>query len=219
MLVSGSGVLPYTYIDHQVSGPAGGPGVYALQVFQSAMASTAPVLSSSGAACSRGAIVGKFFDAIPVSTSATAVTKSCVTGGQFNVGDTLSGAGVSAGTQITALDSAGHHADGLYVVNVNQAVASGAMTAHIDGFGTNAQTKFVIVRTAWFSKPEGVQTAQQMANDHQGLLPFATATVNTQDAQHATATDIHYKWSWIAELGRRLYLGYLGQCDYHSPTC
>ena len=161
--------------------------------------------------------------AYPLLFTPTKVLRSCVSGGAFNVGDTLSGPGVLPGTIITGLDSAGDTADGLYTVNVNQTVASAdapeAMTASVDGFGNGADTaRFVLFRTFNNAGLTGVQVAQNYVND-QPVTALPTVTVNTNDALKATQLNKHFHTAWIAELGRRLYLGYLGACDYHSPTC
>lgn len=222
-LLTGAGVAPGTYVDEQISGDIGGAGAYQLKVYQAVSPET--ITGSGGTSCSDASISGNFFYAYPLSYSANAIVQSCVSGGAFAVGDTLVGAGVMAGTTITALDSAGHTADGLYLIAVRQTVASpGApepMTAAVGGFGTGADTaKFLMFKTFSHASanPTGVQIAQAYVNDH-NVTQLSATTVNTDDALKATLTEIHYHAAWISELGRRLYRAYLGECDYHSPTC
>lgn len=221
--LTGAGVAPGTYIDAQVSGQTGGPGQYNLKVYQAV--SSEVIGASGGAACRTGSISGPFFFAEPLKYTAQSVLESCVTGGAFKVGDVLSGAGVMPGTTIVALDSAGHTADGLYTVNVNQTVASRAtpepMSAQVGGFGNGSDSaRFVMFRTFRNARsvPTGVQIGQAYVNDN-AVTSIPTVTVNTDDALKAELNQIHYHAAWISELGRRLYKGYLGTCDYHSPTC
>ncbi|MBV9511014.1 MAG: hypothetical protein JO303_12115 [Caulobacteraceae bacterium] len=222
-LLSGAGVAPNTYIESQIGGAAGGAGTYNLKVYQTIASET--IFGSHGASCSNASISGSYFYAYPLAYSTNTVVKSCVTGGAFVVGDRLSGAGVAPGTSIVGLDSAGHTADGLYTVAVNQNVASAsapeAMTAAVGGFGSGSNSaKFILFRTfehPW-STPTGVQIAQAYVNDNASTV-IPAYTVNTDDALKATPTEIHYHAAWISELGRRLYEAYLGKCDYHSPTC
>ena len=221
--LSGVGVAANTYVGTQISGTTGGTGTYNLQVYQTTAGEV--ITASGGASCSLGSLSGQFFFAAPLTATKTKITKSCVTGGIFHLGDTLSGAGVDAGTTITALDSAGHTADGLYLVNVNQTVASSgapeAMTASIGGWGVGADTAtFTLFRTfnAANSSPTGVQIGQSWINDH-AVTALSAKTVNTDDALKSTTTDLHFHAAWISELGRRLYQSYLGRCDYHAATC
>jgi hypothetical protein len=216
MEIGGGAVLPHTIITGQIDGVPGGVGDYALQVYETTGNRAEAIAGSGGATCSKAVINGRFMVALPLSATIRSV-RSCVSGGQFSVGDQLAGDHVATGAVITGLDSAGHTADGLYVVNVNQSLPEQPFTGHVDGFGTGADTApIVMFRTAVMpgKKPTGVQVSQDMLND-QG---YATV-VNTDDALHITLLDVHYAASWIAELGRRLYEAYMGRCDYHSPTC
>jgi hypothetical protein len=216
MQVSGGGVLPDTVITGQLDGDPGGVGDYSLQTYETTGNTVETIAGSGGASCSKAVINGMFMVALPLSATNRSI-RSCVTGGQFSVGDQLAGNHVAPGAVITGLDSAGHTADGLYVVNVNQSVPEQPLTGHLDGLGIGADTApIVMFRTAVMpgKKPTGVQAAQNLLND-QG---YATV-VNTDDALHVNLLDVHYAASWIAELGRRLYEAYMGRCDYHSPTC
>jgi hypothetical protein len=216
MVVSGGSVLPHTIITSQIDGVPGGVGDYTLQTYQASGNTTERISGSGGESCSKAVINGMFLVALPLAATVR-VTRSCVTGGVFSVGDQLSGDNIAPGTVITGLDSAGHTADGLYTVNVNQSVSEEALTGHLDGLGVGADTApIVMFRTALMpgKKPTGVQVSQDLLND----TGYATV-VNTDDALHVTLLDVHYAASWIAELGRRLYQAYMGRCDYHSPTC
>lgn len=220
--VSGAGVDAGTYVASFGTG-TGGTGTYNLQVYQATAFET--ITSSSGAVCTSisgstgGQITGQFFVAYPQHSTSNTITTSCVSGGSFGVGNVLTGTGVLSGTVITGLDSAGHTADGIYTVNVNQTVASEAMTATVPGFGTGASTaKFVMFQTFGAGAASGVQIGQDYVNDN-AVTALTTRTVNTNDVLKATSNQIHYHASWIAELGRRLYTALVGGCDYHSPTC
>ena len=126
---------------------------------------------------------------------------------------------VLSACQTAALDSAGDTQSGLYRINVNQTLGPEPMTAMVPGWGAGADTAaFITYRTDYSGPPTGVQTAYVTLNDSQGAALKVTV-VNVNDALKLTPSPIHFDGSWIAELGRRLYLGYLGQCDYNSPTC
>ena len=208
--LAGAGVLPNTYVGAQISGAPGGVGVYAVQVYQ---ATSKIVISSPTASCNAGFLLGGYFNAILNGG------KSCVKSGGFAVGQTLSGRGVLPGTVITALDSEGDTGAGLYRVTVDQTVAAEPMSSSLPGWGSGADTaRFVTYRTDYAGPATGVQTAYVTLNDQQGAALNVTV-VNVNDALKLPASPIHFHGSWVAELGRRLYLGYLGQCDYNTPTC
>jgi hypothetical protein len=222
-LLKGAGIDAGTYIGSQLTGVTGGAGTYALQVYQAV--ARKKITNNRGVACDRASINGQFFFAEPDAYSGAGITKSCVTGGVFAVGDVLSEPGLLPGTVITGLDSKGDTKDGEYEINVLQTVASNTvpepMSASVYGWGTGSDSaKFVLFRTFLpkNSVSTGVQLAQQFVNDNLSTA-LTAVTINTNDAFKATPTEIHYHASWIAELGRRLYEGYLGTCDYHSPTC
>jgi hypothetical protein len=222
-LLTGTGIAAKTYVGTQISGTTGGVGTYNLQVYQATAQAGESITSSSGAVCDNGSINGEFFNAVPDSHTTTTITKSCVSGGVFGVGNTLSGTNILSGTTITSLDGSGHTADGIYYVNVNQTVGSSAspiaMTASVTGWGTGSDSaKFTMFQTFGAATASGVQIAQQYVNDNL-VTALKAITVNTNDALKATPAEIHYHTAWIAELGRRLYEAFLGQCDYHSPTC
>lgn len=102
--ISGTGVLSNTFVDYQLSGTPGGNGTYAVNLSQ-----VVPSTTITGA-----------YGQLTVSGSVT---------GAFAVGQTLTGSGVVAGTQITALGS-GTGGDGTYFVNNATAVASTAVTGN-----------------------------------------------------------------------------------------
>ncbi len=101
--ISGVGVTGSPSITGQVSGVAGGIGVYAISVSQSPIAS----------------------ETISGTYGLLTVT---IDSGVIAVGQTLSGNGVSAGTIITQLDG-GSGGTGTYVVNNAQILGGGAMTS------------------------------------------------------------------------------------------
>jgi hypothetical protein len=209
--VTGAGVLPGAYIVDQVSGQPGGPGVYALQVYQATLAEP---ITDGVAACDDGYIAGQVFIALPHGA------KSCVTGGAFSRGNLLSGAGIQSGTVITAVEPAVDKGAMWYAVNVNQDVGAEPMQAAVAGWGVGSDdARFVTYRVAPPSTgPNGVQAADESLNDQQAAA-LPVTVVNVDDALKVTGSPVHFHGSWIAELGRRLYRAYLGQCDYHSPTC
>jgi hypothetical protein len=224
-LVAGAGVLADTFITGQLSGTPGGVGAYALQVYQATNKEI--ITASSGASCDAGYVNGWVFVADPDRYARSRITKSCVTGGIFAVGNTISGLGLQPNTTITALDSEGDTADGWYNINVPQTLGSSdspaSMTASVPGWGAGADTaRFVDFQTAGSyaggTNGSGVQPAKNALNDSGGAA-LTVVTVPVNDRLPATTTGIHYWAPWIQELGRRLYLGYLGQCDYHMPTC
>lgn len=100
--LTGAGVTAGTTINAAISG-TGGAGTYAVSVSQT-VASTA------------------------ITASGGTLTVTAVASGALSLGATLSGAGISAGTIITALGT-GVGANGTYLVNNGQTVASEAMTS------------------------------------------------------------------------------------------
>ncbi len=110
--LSGTGVVAGTTIVSQLSGTPGGIGTYEVSIPQ-----TVP---STAIAAAYGV-----------------VTVSAVASGALAIGDVVSGAGVTAGTFITAFGT-GAGGVGTYYVNASQTVASEALTA------TSA------VETSWF---------------------------------------------------------------------
>jgi predicted secreted protein len=86
------------------------------------MSSTA--ITAQGTTLEYGAAAAAFTGSITTTT----LTVTAVTSGTLQVGQTVSGAGVTAGTTITALVS-GTGGNGTYTVSTSQTVASEAMTA------------------------------------------------------------------------------------------
>lgn len=111
--ISGTNVATGTQIVSQLSGTAGGIGVYSVSIGEQNAAST----TISG-------------------TYGTLTVGGTVTG-TFGVGDSLSGTNVVAGTTITALGS-GTGGAGTYIVNNNTVVSSTTITA-----ATTVQTKWI----------------------------------------------------------------------------
>jgi len=101
-VLAGAGVTAGTQVASQISGAAGGIGVYAVSLSQ--------VVASESVTATYGTF-----------TAASALT------GAFAVGQTLSGGTVSAGTIITALGT-GTGGLGTYFVNLTQTVASATIT-------------------------------------------------------------------------------------------
>lgn len=94
-----------------------------------------PNLSGATSFSDAGRIIGAAIGAVGAQTasftgaiSGTDLTVSAVASGALNVGDNVAGAGVTAGTTITALGS-GTGGTGTYTVSASQTVASEAMTA------------------------------------------------------------------------------------------
>jgi len=118
-VVSGGGILSYntamepdtsyTTITAQLTGTPGGAGTYTLSQAQGATASA-------------------------VTISTTTMTVGGTVAGTFNIGQTIAGSGVSAGTKITGLGT-GTGGAGTYTVSISQTVASPvAVTATATGY-------------------------------------------------------------------------------------
>lgn len=102
-LVTGTGVTAATHITSQLSGTEGGVGTYAVSIAQVVPSET---------------LTGAY----------GVLTASAVASGTLAVGQTIGGAGVTAGTKLTALGT-GTGLAGTYFVDVSQTVASEAITA------------------------------------------------------------------------------------------
>lgn len=111
--LSGTNVATGTQIVSQVSGTAGGIGVYTVSIPEQTVASTT------------------------ISETYGTLTVTAVSSGTLVVGGVLSGSGVTAGTYITALGT-GTGGTGTYIVSPTQTASSTTVTAT-----TNVQTKFV----------------------------------------------------------------------------
>lgn len=101
-IISGTGVTSGTQIVQQLSGTAGGVGVYAV--------STAQTVTSTTITATYGTL-----------------TVSNVASGTISIGQTLGGGTTSAGTIVTALGT-GTGQTGTYIVNKTQTVSSGSLT-------------------------------------------------------------------------------------------
>jgi len=102
-VLSGTGVSAGTEITSQLSGTPGGIGTYAVSIAQVTPSTT-------------------------VSTTYGLLTVTAVGSGTVSVGQTLSGSGVTSGTQITGLDS-GTGLTGTYYVQTSQTASSTTITA------------------------------------------------------------------------------------------
>lgn len=111
--LSGTGVASGTIITGQLSGTAGGVGTYRVNI--GSQAATSTTISET---------YGTF-------TAASALT------GNFEIGDVLSGSGVTSGTQITALGT-GTGGLGTYIVTPTQ--TAGSTTISATG---NIETKWI----------------------------------------------------------------------------
>lgn len=103
--LSGTGVATGTRIVQQLTGAAGGVGTYRVNIGNQTVASTT------------------------ISETYGTLTVGGTVAGAFAVGDTLSGSGVTAGTNITALGT-GTGGAGTYIVTPTQTAGSTAITAY-----------------------------------------------------------------------------------------
>jgi hypothetical protein len=115
--ISGTGVSTGNKIVSQLSGTAGGIGTYATSIAEQAVAA--------------GTTISGTYGTLTVSAAGT---------GTLIVGGILSGTGVTAGTQITALGT-GTGGTGTYIVDKNTVVSSTADIAET----LNVETKWVAV--------------------------------------------------------------------------
>lgn len=113
MIITGTNVATGSQIVSQLSGTANGVGTYSISIPEQSVASTT--------------ITG---------TSGT-LTVTAVGSGALGIGDTLSGAGVTAGTAITGLLT-GTGGNGTYIVSPSQTATSTTVTG-----GLSIQTKWV----------------------------------------------------------------------------
>lgn len=116
--ISGTGIATGTTIVQQISGTAGGIGVYEVSIPSQTVASTT------------------------VSGTYGTMTVTAVSSGVLGIGQTLTGTGVTAGTTITALGT-GTGGTGTYIVSSNTVVASTTVTAAV-----NYKTKWVAMSGA-----------------------------------------------------------------------
>jgi hypothetical protein len=101
--IAGTGVVTGTTVASQVSGTAGGIGVYTISIPQNVASET-------------------------LTATYGVLTVTAVGSGALGVGDVLSGTGVTVGTAITALGT-GTGGTGTYYVNDSETVASETLTA------------------------------------------------------------------------------------------
>ena len=101
--ISGTGVTTGTRVTRQLTGTAGGVGTYAVSILQTAASTT-------------------------VSGTYGTLTVSAVGSGSLDIGDVLSGTGVTAGTFISALGT-GTGGTGTYIVSPTQTASSTTITA------------------------------------------------------------------------------------------
>jgi hypothetical protein len=104
--ISGAGVAAGTKIVEQLDGVPGGLGDYALSIGEQNVVAEA------------------------INATYGVLTVTAVASGQLAVGDALSGAGVTAGTTITAFGT-GNGGAGTYIVDPTQAVAAETITVGI----------------------------------------------------------------------------------------
>jgi hypothetical protein len=117
-ILTGTNVPTGLQIVDQLSGTTGGVGTYSLNYGDVTLPAATAFSGSYGLLTAGGTITGA-----------------------FGVGDTLSGTGVTSGTQITALGTATGGA-GTYIVSPSQTASSGTITS-----ATNVQTKWVCQST------------------------------------------------------------------------
>jgi hypothetical protein len=122
--LSGTGVVTGTQIVSQLTGTTGGVGTYIVSIPQTVASTT--ITGAAGVLTVGGTVTGT-----------------------FSVGDTLSGAGVTAGSYITALGT-GAGGAGTYIVSASQTVASESISA-LSGF-----------ETAWFTASFGTGAANEV---------------------------------------------------------
>lgn len=129
-VLSGTGVTGGTYITALGTG-TGGAGTYTVSASQTAASTT--ITATQPAVIFTAAISG------------TTMTVSAVANGTLAVGQIISGAGVTAGTYITALGT-GTGGTGTYTVSASQSVSSEDMTADAPGVSYDSVSgAFVIV--------------------------------------------------------------------------
>lgn len=117
--ISGTGIATGTKIVSQVSGTTGGVGVYFVSIAEQTVASTT------------------------VSGTYGTMTVSAVTTGAIYIGGVLSGAGVTAGTQVTQFGT-GAGGTGTYIVDQNAVVGSTGITESSN------------IETAWIAMSSGL---------------------------------------------------------------
>ena len=117
--------------------------------------------------------------------STTTFTDTTHTSGRFTVGQLLTGAGVTAGTYITALGTGtGSNNGGTYTVNISQTVAStaitGTATANFIGHGgdVSTMTKHLLNANIFSASATSVPSVFQLI-DIIGFIPVSTVTLTS----------------------------------------
>lgn len=152
-IVTGTGVVAGTQIENQLNGTAGGIGTYAVSQTQTVASAS---LTSTWGLLTIGGTVG---------------------GQSYGVGQTISGTGVTSGTQITALGT-GTGGAGTYIVSPEQTVASTAIDSNAPDLVVSFDSVsggFVI--TSGMSGPAaGVSTASFATGTTAASLALTQAT-------------------------------------------
>lgn len=128
-IISGTGVATGTAIVNQLSGTTGGVGTYAVSIPSQTVASTT------------------------ITEDYGTLTATVVSGGTLAAGQSITGAGMTAGTKITQLGT-GQGGTGTYIVNNTQTFASGAITVT-----TATETK-------WYARSSGAAGELVKISDH-----------------------------------------------------
>jgi hypothetical protein len=116
--------------------------------------------------------------------SATTLTVSAVSSGQVQVGDVLSGSGVTAGTYITALGT-GTGGTGTYTVSASQTVGSTAITASLPAVSYDATSGGFLINSSTTGAASTITFGTGAAATSLNLTQ-ATGAVNSQGAIAAT---------------------------------
>ncbi len=215
VLVPGQNPKVRPYIDHQLTGAPGGAGTYALQVYADLEASSVADVTSGAS--------------LTAATSGDVLAVTAMSGGTIRVGDMLGGPGVPPGATVAAFGTGngtpGKGGVGWYTLNVPLKVASMALKAGASGWGVGAdKARFAYAMSRNYAPSEGVQTAQA-ALSNAGVASLSMTAVNMYDARQNANSPTHNDPTWLAELGRRLYLAWkadtqrTGGCDLTTPTC
>lgn len=215
VMIPGQSPRVRPYIDHQITGSTGGAGAYALQVYAN-LPEAAVVDLTSGAQLTAG-------------TSGDVLGVTAISQGSIAVGDMLSGPGAPAGAIVAAFGSGngapGRGGVGWYTINVPLKVAPRTLAASAPGWGAGVDTaRFVYPISRNYAPNEGVQTAQATLSNA-GLASLSMTAVTMYDARQNANSPTHNDATWVAELGRRLYLAWkantqsVGGCDLTTATC
>ena len=128
------------------------------------------------------------------SISGTTFTDTTHGSGRFTVGSILSGAGVTAGTYITALGTGtGQNNGGTYTVNISQTVTAQTITGtqYANGIGTGGDVSPSvknILNVSAFSAAPTTAPAVMMLIDQLAVIPITTTTLTTAQTILGTQT-------------------------------